>query len=131
MVIFLQKAWAFAKKYWQIFALALGAIIAAIVFREQSSSFVERLKDIQDAHDEEIKKIEAARAEERRQHEENEKKLRAALDAVQQQYDSAMKDLDDKKKKEIADLVKQYGDNPTELAKKLSAATGFSIILPS
>ena len=123
--------WAYVKKYWSLVALIAGVIIGVIFFRKEQIDFADNLKKINDAHDAEIKAIQEARAEEERQHQANLKKLQDTLDAVQAHYDDAKKDLDDKKKKEIADLVKQYGDNPDVLAQKLSEATGFTIILPS
>lgn len=123
--------WAYVKKYWSYVALVLAVIFGYLLFRREQVDFADQLKKIQDAHDEELKKIQDARAQEEKQHEENEKKLQSALDAVQKQYDDAKKDLDAKKKKEIEDLVKQYGNDPTALAQKLSEATGFTIVLPS
>lgn len=125
-----QTAIAYIKKYWGIAALVLTAIFGFFLFRKQSTDFVDNLKKIQDAHDEELKQIQEARDAEEKQHLENEKKLQAALETVQTHYDDAKKDLDSKKKKEIEDLIKQYGDNPDVLAKKLSEATGFIIVLP-
>lgn len=123
--------WAYVKKYWSYAALVLAVVFGYFLFHKEQIDFADQLKKIQDAHDAELKQIQAARDAEEKQHQENEKKLQAALDAVQKQYDDAKKDLDDKKKKEIEDLVKQYGDNPDVLAQKLSEATGFTIILPS
>ena len=131
MLNFLQKAWTFIKKYWQIGLLILGSIVGFLLLRGQGIDFAKRLKDINDAHDEEIKQINEAREQERRQHVENERKLKETLTTIQAQYDAAKKDLDTKKKKEIEEIVKQYGSDSVELAKQLSAATGFSIILPS
>lgn len=127
---FMIKLWLYVKKYWAYVALAVAVVLGYLFFKREQVDFSDQLKKIQDAHDEEVKKIEEARAEERRKHEENLKKLEATLAAVQAEYDDAKKDLDDKKKKEIADLVKQYGDDPATLAKKLGEATGFDVILP-
>ena len=121
----------YVKKYWGIAALVVGAIVAFFLFKKQDTSFSDRLKQIQDAHDVELKQIQDARDEEEREHQANEKRLKDTLDAVQQQYDAAQKDLDDKKRQEVEDLVRQYGDDPDALAKKLSEATGFTVVLPS
>lgn len=126
----LATVWAYVKKYWSLALLVVGAVAAFFVFRQREISFADEYKKIKDAHDEELKKIQEARAEEQRQHEENRRKLEATLAAVQQQYDDAKKDLDAKKKAQIEELVKKYKDDPDELAKQLSAATGFVIILP-
>ena len=126
----LATVWAYVKKYWSLVALVGGVVFAVVFMRKQGSDFAENLKKIQDLHDEELKKIQEVRAEEKRQHEENQRKLQEALATVQQHYDEAKKDLDAKKKAQIEDLVKKYKDDPDELAKRLSEATGFTIILP-
>lgn len=127
----LATAWLYVKKYWGIAVLVVGSIAAFFLFRQQGESFADNLKKIQDAHNDEVKKIQDARAEEQRQHEVNVKKLQDTLDAVQKHYDEAKEQLDSKKKREIEEIVKQHGDDPDELAKKLSEATGFVIILPT
>lgn len=121
---------AWIKKYWQLLLLIVATIFGIFFFRRQGSEFAADLKAIRDNHENELKRIQDLRDEEKRQHLENQKRLESALATVQEQYDAARKDLDQKKKREIEDIVKQYGDNPTELAKQLSSATGFSIILP-
>lgn len=131
MPVFFVKLWLYVKKYWSYILLILGIIIALIFFRQEQLDFAEQFKKIQEAHEEELRKIEEARLQERKEHEANLKKLQDALAAVQAQYDAAKKDLDAKKKKEIEHLVKEYGDNPDELAKKLSEVTGFVIVLPA
>jgi Skp family chaperone for outer membrane proteins len=127
----LATIWAYVKKYWSLALLVVGGIAAFFVFRQREISFADEYKKIKDAHDEELKRIQDARAEEQRQHEANVKKLQDTLAAVQKHYDEARKDLDAKKKAQIEDLVKKYKDDPDELAKKLSEATGFVIVLPN
>jgi len=125
------KIWAYVKKYWQLCTVIVGAVIGLLLMRRQDSSFNDQLKVIQDAHSEEIKNIQNARVEEQRQSAENEKKLKSTLAEIQTQYDAAEKTLDNDKKKEIEQIVKQCSDNPDELAKRLSASTGFVIIPPN
>jgi biopolymer transport protein ExbB/TolQ len=130
-ILFFKKLWTFVKTYWQIILLVAGSIVGVIFFGVEKQSFNTSLKTIQDAHDQQIKAIEAARDQEAVQHTADVKQLQDALSAVQKQYDAQEKALDDKKKAEIEQIVKQYGDKPDELAKQLSAATGFDIVLPT
>lgn len=122
--------WTYVKKYWQIIILVAGIIVGTIMFTRQDKSYAERLKELQDSHDREILDIATARAEEQRQHAENEKKLQDALKTVQAHYDDEKREFDAKKKEEIEDIVKRFSNDPNELAKQLSAATGFRIVLP-
>lgn len=131
ILIALQKFWLVLKKYWQLIALVVGAVVGLVLLRSKDVSFAEDVKKIVDAHNDEIKKIDDARAEEERQQQENLKRMQDALNAVQQQYDAAKQQLDSKKKQEIEQMVHDYKDDPAALAQKLSDTTGFRIILPS
>jgi len=127
----LHTVWAYVKKYWAYVALVFAVIFGYFFFHKEQVDFADQMKKIKDAHDVEMKTIQDARDQEAKEHLENERKLQATLAAVQQQYDDAKKDLDDKKKKEVESLVKQYSDQPDVLAQKLSDATGFKIIMSS
>jgi c-di-AMP phosphodiesterase-like protein len=129
-MLFLKKLWAGVKEYWAIALLVLGAIVAFFLLRKKDISFADRFNEIRDIHDKELETIQDVREEEQRQHEANRLKLEATLEVVQANYDDAMKELDSKKKKEIAEIVKQHKGNPDSLAKKLSEATGFKVIFP-
>lgn len=126
----LKTIWAYVKKWWGLAALVIGAVVAFFVFRGQSTNFAERLKALQDVHDEELKKISDIRAQEQKEHIQNEKRLQETLDAVQRHYDEAKKQLDEKKKAEVEDIVTKFGDDPDAMARKLAEATGMTIVLP-
>ena len=130
MMLQFKKLWLYIKKYWQVISMICGGVAAFLLLRKEDKSFQDELKKLQNSHDEELKKIQLAHDEERRQHEENVKKLQETLANVQSQYDAAKKELDDEKKKEIEELVKNYGEDPEALSQKLSEVTGFQIVLP-
>ncbi len=126
--------WAWIKKHWRLLLAIVGTMFSVIgglfLFKRQTTNVGDQIKAINDAHAEELKKINDARTQEQAQHVANEKKLNDTLAAVQAQYDASQKQLDDQKKAEVAQLVKKYGDKPDELAKQLAAATGFVVIMP-
>ena len=124
------KIWAFIKKHWQLILLVIIVIAGAYAYRRREVDFIDDYRKIQDAHAQEIRKIQAAQDEERHRLEENQKHLQAALDAVKKQYDEAQKELDDRKKKEVDQIVHDYGNNPDELAKKLAEVGGFAVVIP-
>jgi len=128
--IFFKKIWLYIKKYWHLGLVAVASVVGYLLLRKEREGFSEQLKKLQEAHDDEIKAVLNAHEEERRQHEENLKKLKETMERVQRQYDDAKKVLDEKKKKKIVQLVQQYGDDPNELAKQLSSVTGFNVVLP-
>lgn len=131
MAIFLIRLWDFVKTNWRPFLIGIVVLVACVALKVQSESYFVRLQEVQDAHEEEIRKINEIRSEEQRQHDENLKRLQESLDAIQARYDIAKRDLDDKKKQEIVDIVNCYGSDPDELARQLSNVTGFSIVLPT
>lgn len=130
MFIFSRILWAHIKKNWQLVLTVILGLIGLILFRKSQGNMLDQVRKIQDAHDAEIKKINAARAEERAAHEANLRQLQKVLADVQKQYDDARLELDRKKKAEITELVKRYSDDPKGLAERLSAVTGFKVVLP-
>lgn len=122
--------WLSVKKYWQVAALVVGAVVGFLLLQRRENAFVEDFKKVQENHAEELKKIQAARDEERVRLVENQKKLETALSEIQKKYDAEERQFDAKKKAEVEQIVKEHGDDPDALAQKLSDATGFRVILP-
>jgi uncharacterized transporter YbjL len=122
----------FFKKHWQPFALGLVVVLVVFCFKfflnKKSQDTSAQIKQMQDAHDTEIKKILNIRDEERHQHEENIKNLQSQLSSIQVVHDKEEKELDVKKTAEIKKIVRDYGDDPSALAQQLSSVTGFKII---
>lgn len=123
-------AFTYIKKYWSIVLLIAAVIFGIFFIRGKQLTFVADMRKIQEAHDLEIKRINDAIEEERRQHTQNIKKLQDTIDSIQTQYEAAKQDLDEKKRKQIIALIKKYQSDPISLAEKLSELTGFTIILP-
>lgn len=128
----LRLIWTYVKKYWFIAAIIVAFVVGGFLglTRGKKLNISQALRSVTLAHEEEIRQIQVAREIERSEHLANEQRLKDTLDAVQKQYDSAKKELDEKKKREVADLVKRYGNDPDTLAKKLADATGFKVVLP-
>lgn len=123
-------AWAKVKKYWYVVVAVVGAILAAVLFLDRPDDHTaKRLDEINKTHDEEIKKIQAANHDERKQVQNNAEKLERTLTAIQDQYAAQGKSLDDDKKREIAALVQQHGDDEAAMLAHLAEATGFPVAL--
>lgn len=127
-MFFFNKIWLFIKKYWKI-SLAIGAAVVIFLLRGRVTSFANDYKQIKDVHDEEIKTIEKAHVEEREKKAAALEKLNKTLDAVEKEYQNNNENLNNKKKKEVARLVKDHGDDPNKLADELAKATGFRVII--
>jgi vacuolar-type H+-ATPase subunit H len=120
----------FFKKFWGFFAAGLGIAVGFLLVKKKEADDFGFIQKLEDSHKKEIEEINKAREVERQQYEENEKKYKETMTAIQEQYEKAKKDLDEKKKTEVATIVRKYGNKPDQLAQKLSEVTGFKIILP-
>ena len=122
----LDKFKLFFKKFWSVF-LAVGGVIAYFLLRKKNKElFIEQTID---SRDKEIEKINSTRIEEKSLQAENEKKQKEALEAIEKQHNTNLQDLDQKKQQEIDKIVKE-NSNPSDLADKLSKATGFKVVFP-
>jgi len=130
MLFFLQKAWIFLKKNSGYIAVLLGALLTYILFQRKNASLLDQLRVVRETHEEQLRKIDAARKEEREKNAKELELLKKRLEHIQKQYEDAKKDLDKKKKSEIQDMLKKHANDPGTLAQKLSEATGFQVILP-
>lgn len=129
-MVTLQIVWAFLKKYWWVFLAIAGFIIYKLVFKQETADISEVLAGIQKKHEEELKAIREADERRAAAYEENSKKLQERLSEIEKQYSEAQKELSDKKRKELAQILEESKDDPTELAQRLSVAAGFRVILP-
>lgn len=119
----------FFQKHWSLLVMFVTGMIAFLFFRK-NIDLNSRIHSLNERHREEINKIEAARALERKQKEENEKKYKDTLELIKRKYIEEKQELDRKKEKEILEMVTKHGSDPQELALILSEVTGFKIILP-
>lgn len=127
-----QIIWAYTKKYWGI-AVAVVVFVVFVIVKlraaDQIQKLLEQLAENDRLHKEELAKIQASHDAEIIEHAEHLKQLEVTLKDVEAQYVAAKSQLDVDKKAEIKKLVDQYFDDPDELAKRLSEATGIPIAI--
>lgn len=128
--IFFQKFWLTCKKNWGYFVAAFGVVVAFLLLKKEKISLLDQMNVIRESYEDQIKQIEFARREEREKNAKALETLQKRLDDIQKQYEKAKIELDKKKKEEIKELMGKYSNDPETLAKKLSEATGFKVILP-
>lgn len=129
------KGWTFSsdfiKNHWNIIMLLLFIGLAYTSYRllqRNKNDYLQTLQQMQLTHDEELKKILINNEEERKQHEQNVKKLQEQLEDIQKIYQQRQQVIEQKKQTEIKGLITEFGDKPDELARRLSSATGFQVI---
>jgi hypothetical protein len=118
-----------AKKYWQYVALFFVGIFGFIIFRKKEVASDDQ-KSSRDSKNNQLDQIDVIRKDERDQQDAVDKTLEDGLKVVEQQYEQQKKELTQKKKEEIKNVLEMHKNDPVGLAKKLSEVTGFKIIMP-
>lgn len=130
----LKNILAYIKINWRSIATAVVVAFAVYgvytAFRRNQDDFATKMQRLREAHDAEVSAILAARDVERKEHEENLKRLQNTLDETRRQYDADIKTLTEKKQRQVTQLVVKYGDDPTEMARQVAEVTGFQLVIP-
>jgi len=133
MKLILIRLWNVLRSHWKILLVVAAAMIVAWQIRSffvsRENVLLTQMEELNKMHEEQLDKIKKAYDEERIRSEKNIKKLEEDLRTSQKQYESALQELDDKKKINIAKTVIKYNDDPLGLAKKVQSITGFEIVL--
>lgn len=127
MLLWWKKFWVDAKKYWQLIALGLGLVVTMLLLRTQRTNFADRLKEINDAHKDEVDRINTIRDTERKRYEENRVELEKKLTSIKRQYEKRIAELDVKTQQRAEQILKENESDPDRLAAKLSQVLGFEI----
>jgi peptidoglycan hydrolase CwlO-like protein len=126
----LRKIWSFLKTHWYIPLALIGAILLLFVSRGNSKALMEIIRRSRDTHKKEVEKLDEIQAEEIQKRDLAIKRFHSTIAEVEKKFEESNQSLDRKKKKEIKKIVEEVGDNPEELTKRISALTGFGIVLP-
>lgn len=109
-------------------AVVAGVVVYASSFLGRvSHDYSEQNRILSHLADERAKKIAAALDEERRQHAEILNRMQAEFDKNREEYEKRIKQLEEKKRKEVASFVDSHGDDPKGMADALSKSTGFKV----
>lgn len=141
MPLILSKLLSILKKHWQPILVGIAAVIVVwqirsfFVKREndllrRESALLTKLDDIDKEHKIQIEKIKKAYEEEQKRREENIRRLEEDLKVSKEKYCILVKELEDKKRKNITKLVDDYKEDPKGLAEKVKKITGFELVLP-
>ena len=122
---FLKKSWVWIKKYWYLPALAIYAFATWVFFRGKSQKAVEVRRTTRKSYEEHLEVINKAHKEEIEKRDRILEEYTKILEAIENEYALNKKSLDDKKKREVKELIKKHLDDPKELAKLISKEYGF------
>jgi hypothetical protein len=123
---FCKKAWAWVKKYWQLF-LGMAVPLVIWLLTRNSDRLDEVLEKTHEAHRKEVEAIDRAHSEEIQKREEALEKHKIAMAEVEKKYQDANRELSLKKRREVERVIKKHADDPDEITRRLSAITGFDL----
>ena len=114
-MIILKKIWAFLKTYWYIPVL----IIIAVVLKTKDNKVEEILNTARDSHKKQIDAIENAEKEKQKQKIVIEKEYNNAIEKIEENYSKSNETMKKEEKKYIKSLVKEWSDDPDQLAERI------------
>jgi len=134
MPVIFKKIWDLIKENWKSIIVSVASLIIAwqvySFFSRKDADLLLQMESMQKIHNEELEKVKKAFEEEKIRHDQNVKKLEEDLRLSKEEYDKAKQEFENKKKINVAKIVKQYGEDPVGLAQKVQSVMGFQIIMP-
>ena len=124
--VWTSKAWAFIKKYWQIFVGLVYTISVWMYFKAQTDKVKEVLKVKEDSHRKEIDTLNVNHAEEIALRDDALEKYHQIITKIEKEYEAKKEELSDKKRAEVKKLVAENSENPSNLSKLLSERFGIT-----
>jgi len=120
-MIALKKIWSFLKSYWYIPVL----IIVALVFRSKTNKVEEIIKAADDSHKKQLDAIEVAELNKKKEKEWIDKEYDNAIKKIEEKYSKENKTLDKKEKKFVKSVIKEWTDDPDQMAERITLEFGF------
>ncbi len=126
--LFFSNTWDWIKKHWKFVTAGVVGLVLYVFHRGK----VDQVKDVvvvkDESSKEQIEKIEEINKQER---EERDKIIADHVELIQDiesKFRQNKKRVTKKRKEEIKKIVEEVGDNPSELAKRISEQYGFAYI---
>ena len=134
MPVIFKKIWDLIKENWKSIIVSVASLIITwqvyAFFSRKDADLLLQMESMQKIHNEELEKVKKAFEEEKIRHDQNVKKLEEDLRLSKEEYVKAQQEFENKKKINVAKIVKQYGEDPVGLAQKVQSVMGFQIIMP-
>jgi len=124
--VWVAKSWAFIKKYWQLLAGVLYAIVVWVYFKGQADKVKEILEVEKESHQKELDTLNNSHAEEIALRDGALAKYHQIIAQIEREYESKKEELSDKKREEVKKLVAENSENPSNLSKLLSERFGIT-----
>ena len=120
----LKKIWAFLKTHWYIPVI----LLLAVLFRGKIKNLTKILESSEDRYKKQIDAIETAAREKEVAKKTIIKDYNDALTAVEKKYKIENKELNDTEKRYIREVVKNWKDDPEQIAERFAIKFGFRYV---
>ena len=120
-MIALKKIWSFLKSYWYIPVL----VIVTLVFRSRTNKVEEIIKAADDSHKKQLEAIEVAELNKKKEKEWIDKEYDNAIKKIEENYSKENKTLDKKEKRFVKSAIKEWSDDPDQMAERITLKFGF------
>ena len=119
-MIALKKIWVFLKTHWYIPII----LIAGLVLKNQNNKMLKIVDAQKESYEKQKAAIENAEKEKEVQKQKIEKEYNDTVASIEAVYKVQNKELEERKKKEIKNIVKKYYNNPEEISSRISKSFG-------
>jgi hypothetical protein len=123
-MITLKKVWAFLKTYWYVPVL----IIVAIILGSKKDKISDILNIANDSHKKQLDAINAAEKEKVESKKKIEEEYENAIKEIETNYEDEKNKLSIKDKKYIKKIVKDWTDDPDQMAERIRVRFGFDYV---
>ena len=123
----LKKAWVWIKHNWHVPAVLVYTLVLWVMFRrkdtastileERNKSYKNQIDVINKSHEEELEKRNKII-----------EKYNGLIIKIEEKYSADRQELDNKKRKEVKDMVEKYHDDPDALAKLIAEKYGLNYV---
>ena len=123
----LKKTWTWLRHNWYVPAVIIYTLVLWFLFRDKTKA-LEVLEIRSKSYEDQIKTVEEAHKKEIEARDKILKNYDNVLTQLEKDYEEKNMKLDNKKKKEIKKIVKEFNDRPADLAKILAERYGLNYV---
>jgi len=116
--------WVWIKHYWYIPALLIYTFVLWVIFRKKNNNLVKLFDITKESYEKQIQDLNKAHEEEIEKRNELIVAYQNTLKSIEEEHNIKLNDLDNKKKKEVEELTKNFESNPSELAEEMKKLFG-------
>jgi len=120
----LKKTWVWLKHNWYIPAVLVYTVVLWIFFRRKDKAH-DVLKVRSKSYEAQIEAINKSHAEEIEKRDEILKQYNETINRLEEEFEKKNKELDNKKRKAVKEIVEKHYNDPDALARMLSEKFGF------